>query len=194
MSVPAGQLAILPADSSDEPETIPDASLPTAGLDALVLPVVSDLQNEALAELATEPTVAPEASEDSQTPFRILLVEDHLDTCDILSAILRRRGFQVSVATNMAGALRLLATDPFDLLISDLGLPDATGYDLLLQAREIRPLPAIAMSGFGMPEDLERSRLAGFSEHLTKPVMVDQLVAAIRRARPARRPPLRAGS
>lgn len=189
MAAPEDHLAISPAGSSGESESISSAPFPADSVGALavrherafVFPVLGDMQDEALAKAAPKPVLLSEAAEEPQNSLRILLVEDHLDTCDILAAILHRRGFQVSVANNVAGALRLVATEAFDLLISDLGLPDATGYDLLSQAREIRSLPAIAMSGFGMSEDLERSRQAGFSDHLVKPIKVDQLVEAIRR-------------
>jgi CheY-like chemotaxis protein len=71
----------------------------------------------------------------------------------------------------------------FDLMISDLGLPDGTGHDLMRQliARK-RGVKAIALSGYGMEDDVQRSRDAGFIEHLTKPVGIDRLQAAIVKA------------
>jgi CheY-like chemotaxis protein len=68
-------------------------------------------------------------------------------------------------------------------LLSDIGLPDGTGYDLLRGVKKLRPVKAIAMSGFGMDDDLRKSREAGFSEHLVKPVHVPELMEAIRRIR-----------
>ena len=70
----------------------------------------------------------------------------------------------------------------FDLLISDIALPDGTGIDLIMQLRAISKTPAIAISGFGNNGDIERSLQAGFSEHLIKPIRLDKLEAAIERA------------
>ena len=69
----------------------------------------------------------------------------------------------------------------FDLLISDIGLPDGSGVELMQKIREISPLPGIALSGFGMQHDIERSKEAGFLEHLTKPINFAQLQAVITR-------------
>jgi DNA-binding response OmpR family regulator len=102
--------------------------------------------------------------------LNILLVEDHEDTAQTLRDTLVGRGHRVRVAATVEAALREAAADPCELLISDIGLPDGTGVDLL---RQIQPLPivgAIAMSGFGMENDQARSRDAGFARHLTKPV------------------------
>jgi CheY-like chemotaxis protein len=70
----------------------------------------------------------------------------------------------------------------FDLLISDIALPDGTGMDLMIQLRAIANVPGIAISGFGNDGDIERSLQAGFSEHLIKPIKLDKLEAAIDRA------------
>ena len=67
------------------------------------------------------------------------------------------------------------------MLISDLGLPDGSGYEILSRLGAARPMPGIAMSGYGMDEDIRRSREAGFAEHLVKPIEIPQLIAAIRR-------------
>jgi CheY-like chemotaxis protein len=64
-------------------------------------------------------------------------------------------------------------------LLSDIGLPDGSGLELLKRIRSMREVPALALSGFGMDEDIERSRDAGFVDHLTKPVSIDRLQAAI---------------
>ena len=114
--------------------------------------------------------------------IRLLLVEDHADTARLLERHLRRAGFAVTVAHNVSDGLAAAARDTFDVVVSDLGLPDGTGCDLIRGVRESRPLPGIAMSGYGMDEDIRRSREAGFSEHLVKPVEVPQLIEAIRRA------------
>lgn len=115
--------------------------------------------------------------------FRLLVVEDHEDTLATLERLLTRRGYAVRTATTIAEALEVAAEYSFDVLVSDIGLPDGRGTDLLErigQLRGVRP-PAIAMSGFGMEDDLGRSREAGFSEHLTKPVEFSSLHQAIGR-------------
>lgn len=115
--------------------------------------------------------------------LRILLVEDHESTVQILRRLLERSGFEVLHANNCREAVELARTGEFDLLISDLGLPDGTGLDLVRALHREHSLPAIALSGYGMETDLAASREAGFSEHLTKPVVWQQLQAAISRVR-----------
>ena len=102
--------------------------------------------------------------------LELLLVEDHAQTLRILSGFLRKRGHRVQTADSVEGALKLLETEPFDALISDIGLPDGTGCDVMRAAKERRALRGIALSGFGMEEDVRRSIDAGFDHHLTKPV------------------------
>ena len=110
---------------------------------------------------------------------RILVVEDHDDTLRSMRLLLRRLGYEVLTADNMTDALRIATQQPFDILLSDIGLPDGSGLELLKRIRSIREVPALALSGFGMDEDIERSRDAGFADHLTKPVSIDRLQAAI---------------
>jgi signal transduction histidine kinase/ActR/RegA family two-component response regulator len=100
----------------------------------------------------------------------VLVVEDHEDTRRVLSRALRRRGFGVTVAEGVESACEQYENTRPDLVICDLGLPDGTGWDALRRLREIGPVKAIAMSGFGMDEDIQKSREAGFAAHLTKPV------------------------
>lgn len=120
----------------------------------------------------------------------ILLVEDHADTRQVLAALLRGTGYRVCVADTVASALRIIEAQPVDLMVCDVGLPDGTGLDLMRQIRARRPLKAIALSGYGMERDMAESHAAGFQDHLTKPVNVERLRAAIRRqlATPASRP------
>ena len=110
---------------------------------------------------------------------RILVVEDHEDTLLSMKLLLKRLGYEVLAAENMEDALRIAEEEPFDILLSDIGLPDGSGLELLKRIRLTRDIPALALSGFGMDEDIERSRDAGFAEHLTKPVSIDRLQAAI---------------
>lgn len=134
---------------------------------------------------------ATTADEQSKTPtlagvtlqHKILLVDDHEDTCIGMKMLLERRGYRVKTANSVQSALDLAGKEKFDLLISDLGLPDGTGFDLMekLRARgsEIR---GVALSGFGMESDIEHSHAAGFSEHLIKPVNLERLDVILKQA------------
>ena len=114
-------------------------------------------------------------------PLRILLVDDHVDTCTALERLLVRRGHLVAAAHNVRSAMEAAARNSFDLLISDIALPDGTGIELMTYLRAISAVPGIAISGFGMNGDIEKSFDAGFSEHLVKPVKMEKLEAAIDR-------------
>jgi len=109
---------------------------------------------------------------------RLLIVEDHADTARVLGRIMRQRGYTVRIAATVKEALEILA-EPVDVLVSDVGLPDGTGYELMRRAREIRPIMGVAMSGYGMEEDIVKSQEAGFSEHLVKPVDATQIEESI---------------
>jgi CheY-like chemotaxis protein len=128
--------------------------------------------------VATKPEVAGRQAAESGKR-RILVVDDHGDTLRSMKLLLRRLGYEVLAAENMTDALRIADEEEFDILLSDIGLPDGSGLELLRRIRQVRNVPALALSGFGMDEDLERSRDAGFSDHLTKPVSIDRLQAAI---------------
>jgi len=117
----------------------------------------------------------------SSQKLRLLIAEDHADTARALSRLLTRSGYLVETAPNMAAAVELAKGGSFDLVISDLGLPDATGYELMQKMCGLGLTKGIAMSGYGMDEDLRKSREAGFSEHLVKPVNVTLLREAIHR-------------
>lgn len=109
----------------------------------------------------------------------ILIVEDHDDTLRSMKMLLTRLGYDVLAAENMTTALRIAAEQHFDILLSDIGLPDGSGLELLKRIRALRNVPALALSGFGMEEDVDRSQEAGFADHLTKPVSIDRLQEAI---------------
>jgi two-component system CheB/CheR fusion protein len=112
---------------------------------------------------------------------RALLVDDHKDTLMLTKRLLAGAGMSVTGTQNMREALEAPRRDTFDLLISDIGLPDGTGYDLVEQVLRLQPLKAIALSGFGMEADVRRSLNAGFHAHLTKPVSIDRLEETIAR-------------
>lgn len=129
---------------------------------------------------AQTPTV-PKTETVESSSSRILVVEDHADTVKMLARLLKLSGYQVKTAGSVTEATEIAGRETFDLLVSDIGLPDGTGYDLLERLQTKGPIKAIAMSGFGMDEDLRRSREAGFSEHVVKPVQVSDLEDAIKR-------------
>jgi signal transduction histidine kinase/ActR/RegA family two-component response regulator len=120
-------------------------------------------------------------SDVARRPLRILLVDDHEDTCVALSKLLGRRGHRIVTAHNVESALEAARSEPFDLLISDAGLPDGTGAELMMRLREVQTVPGVAISGFGMNGDVQKSLAAGYSTHLIKPVTFEQLEEAMAR-------------
>ena len=128
-------------------------------------------------ELLSISAAAPERREG----LRLLFVEDHDDTRDVLARLLSRRGYCVEAARNAQEARSLSSGKTFDLLVSDIALPDATGCELLKELSSKHRLRGIAMSGFGSDADLAQSRAAGFLEHLVKPIDATALDAAIQR-------------
>jgi PAS domain S-box-containing protein len=130
------------------------------------------------------PQAQPRAPAPRQiAPLRILVVEDHGDTARIMRRLLTMQGHHVHTAGDVATALELTVAHSFDLLISDLGLPDGSGIDLLHALRQRgHTFPAIALSGYGQDQDLQRTRDAGFAAHLTKPVSLDRLSSTIANA------------
>ena len=107
--------------------------------------------------------------------LRLLIVEDHEATRTVLTRLLTRGGHQVTTASTVADALTAFAGARFDAVVSDLGLPDGSGLDLMREIQRMRPVPAIALSGYGMEEDVRQTKEAGFFAHLVKPVNLDQL-------------------
>lgn len=121
---------------------------------------------------------APQSSPKTPTavsPLRLLLVEDHESTLQTLASLLRRDGHQVTTANTIANAQTAASQDTFDLVISDLGLPDGNGNQLMARLRATHGLRGIALSGYGMEEDIAQSREAGFVAHLVKPVAIAEL-------------------
>src|SRR5438874_8983373 len=110
---------------------------------------------------------------------RVLVVDDHRDTCTGMKMMLERRGYEITVAHSAEQAVEKTHEQDFDLLISDIGLPDRSGYDLMRELRDSKRLLGIALSGFGTEHDVSEARAAGFSEHLTKPINFERLEEAI---------------
>ena len=125
------------------------------------------------------PTV-PEKKKAISRRHRLLVVDDHADTCTGMKMMLERRGYDITVAHSAGQAVEKTQQQDFDLLISDIGLPDRSGYELMSELRQSKGLLGIALSGFGMETDVSKARDAGFSEHLTKPINFDRLERAIR--------------
>jgi signal transduction histidine kinase len=120
---------------------------------------------------------------------RVLVVDDELDTLDMVAAILRERGARVSVATSTAEALAVLKSELIDVLVSDLAMPGEDGYALLEQASELlasqhRRVPALALTAYASSADVQRAYRAGFQVHLPKPVTPQRLVGAVARLAP----------
>jgi two-component system CheB/CheR fusion protein len=108
-------------------------------------------------------------------PLRIFVVENHADTLKCLETYLKSLGHTVLSARTMEQALQALPQAHCDVLLSDIGLPDGDGWQLLERMREATPAYAVAMSGFGMTADHERSAAAGFRHHLLKPFLPEDL-------------------
>jgi signal transduction histidine kinase/integral membrane sensor domain MASE1 len=130
---------------------------------------------------SASPKVPLQIGTDRERSLRILLVDDHADTRQGLERLLRRRGHYVQSAEGVEAALNIAALGAFDLLISDLGLPDGSGHDLMMRFPQRHAIKAIAISGFGMDGDVEKSKSSGFSEHLLKPIEFARLDAIIQR-------------
>jgi PAS domain S-box-containing protein len=128
-------------------------------------------------ELSTVPaSLAGEAARPARRePLTILLVENNRETLYVLERLLKTFGHNVLTASSAESALDLARANRFDLLISDIGLPDRSGWELMHQLRRMAPVRGIALSGFGSPEDAKKSVESGFSAHLTKPVNVAKL-------------------
>ncbi|MGE5608431.1 MAG: PAS domain S-box protein [Bacillota bacterium] len=122
-----------------------------------------------------------EGGQANPTKRRILLVEDHPDTLRIVSKLLGMIGYEVVTATGMQEALTLASQGKFDLLVSDIGLPDGSGLDVMRILKKRLGIKGVALSGFGQAEDLRQSREAGFLEHLVKPVSFEKLESVIHR-------------
>ncbi|SEI44898.1 hybrid sensor histidine kinase/response regulator [Paraburkholderia diazotrophica] len=116
----------------------------------------------------------------------ILLIEDHADTADVMAQLMRTLGHEVTVVGRVADALAATQSAPFDLIVSDVGLPDGTGLDFIKAFRERDDAPAVALTGFGSDEDIRRCLEAGFTSHLTKPVNFSQLEQVIEGAAAAK--------
>jgi signal transduction histidine kinase/ActR/RegA family two-component response regulator len=133
---------------------------------------------EPRAEAAAEPRKSePPRSERGLVP-RVLLVDDHVDTAQILTEFLTDSGYSVETVGSVKAA-QAVNLDTVDVIVSDIGLPDGSGFDLMRDLRSRTDRPAIALTGFGMEADVRAAAEAGFDVHLTKPVDITRLLSTI---------------
>ena len=116
---------------------------------------------------------------------RILVVEDELDALDLITIDLTAHGAQVRGASSAAEALELLRTEQFDLMISDIGMADTDGYNLIKQVRTQESergqhIPAIALTAYARTQDRLRALSAGYNTHVAKPVEIKELVTVVK--------------
>jgi CheY-like chemotaxis protein len=135
--------------------------------------------NNNSAPLERPATSNPQTTLKKKSGRRILLVEDHEPTRTALARLLARRDYKVMTATSTAEARALVRRENFDLVVSDIGLPDGDGYALMSELRDDFGLKGIALTGYGMEQDILRGQNAGFVAHLIKPIRVESLERAL---------------
>lgn len=111
---------------------------------------------------------------------RVLLVDDHGDSLEITAKLLRLEGYEVATAGSCRQAVELARQSQFDLLVTDLGLPDGTGMELFGELNSLYNLPGVAMTAHGESWFLEGARDGGFARHLFKPFVFSDLLDAVR--------------
>ena len=114
-------------------------------------------------------------SYNSGKSLRILVVEDHGETRQTLSRLLGHFGHQISVADCTQSALEIVDSQQFDVVLSDIGLPDGSGYEVIAHAKRKQLLKGVALTGMDQDEDIKRAKEAGFDFHLAKPVDFHEL-------------------
>ncbi len=118
----------------------------------------------------------------SEKQLRVIVVEDHADMADALRQFLTSVGYHVYIAPDVASARALAKAIEYDVLLSDLKLPDGTGWDLMTELSADGPVNGVAMSGYNAKEDIDRSMQVGFLFHISKPLMPGALTAALEEA------------
>jgi hypothetical protein len=148
-------------------------------------PAVQPLPADAPAAAeAEEPTVAGDLGESALHGMRVLVVDDDPDASAMLQIILGDRGAHVTTAGGADEALALLHASAYDVMVSDIGMPSRDGYELIREVRRTeavtgRRLPAIALTSFARPQDVQRALQAGFDLHCAKPLRPLKLVQAV---------------
>jgi two-component system CheB/CheR fusion protein len=146
------------------------------------LPLTNESPSVALSSL---PAIAP-LKPVALPALRFLIVDDSEDTVGMLEQFLKLSGAKVTSATNGGDALRLARETEFDVILSDISMPEMDGFEFLQRLRRIagrERVPVIAITGFGRNHDIERARAAGFYSHLTKPLDLDALVDVLKQLR-----------
>ena len=142
------------------------------------LPLASEVRT--LASSISEASLPATLKIPAQTNF--LVVDDSIDTILMLEHLLKLGGANVTTATDGAQALRIAAKNRFDVILSDISMPEMDGFEFLKRLRQIRgnqDVPVIAITGFGRTDDVRRVRSAGFYSHLTKPLNIQQLARVL---------------
>lgn len=115
------------------------------------------------------------ASYNSGKSLRILVVEDHGETRQTLSRLLGHFGHEISVADGTRSACEIVDSKIFDVVLSDIGLSDGNGYEVIAHAKRKQAVKGVALTGFDKDEDIKRAKEAGFDFHLAKPVDFHEL-------------------
>ena len=130
---------------------------------------------DVMADHIGETGVQPRVPHKPAKSLRILLVEDHGDTRRTLERLLSHFGHEISTAETIASALKIVQSQDFDVVLSDIGLPDGSGYEVISRAKQRQSLKGVALTGFGTDDDIRRGKEAGFDFHLVKPVDFHEL-------------------
>ncbi len=147
------------------------------------LPVSHVRSEEVIGKL--KPAVASDPLEYIDLPMldgvKVLIVDDERDGRMLVARILEGRGALPECAAGALEALELLDKQPFDILLSDIGMPDIDGYELIRRVRALKgeSIPAIAVTAYARPEDRQRALLAGYQMHLSKPIEAMELIAGV---------------
>jgi len=124
-------------------------------------------------EAGSRSVARPLSTQQSSTPRHALVVDDVPDVTEMLSVLMTHAGYRVSTASSARSAIALARENHFDVIISDIGMPEMNGYELAKALRSLpgyESVPMVAVTGYSMFDDRNRSLVAGFTEHLTKPI------------------------
>jgi PAS domain S-box-containing protein len=140
------------------------------------------LELPTMAAATIDIALEPDEPREPQACCRILLVDDHVDTLRIMARLLRSCGHTVHTAATVREAIEAAEHQTFNLLVSDIGLPDGSGIDIMKCLKSRYGMAGIAVSGFGQDADFSNSRSAGFMAHLVKPIDLRELENRIQEA------------
>ncbi|HJZ79473.1 MAG TPA: response regulator, partial [Pyrinomonadaceae bacterium] len=117
-------------------------------------------------------------------PAHLMVIEDDVDTLEMLRATLATHGFRVTACESAAETLRLAPEQAFDLIISDIGMPAMDGFEMIRRLRQLKQyesVPAIALTGYASHKDAKAALASGFNAHVSKPVEPAELIALVNR-------------